>query len=45
MRPAWDVVAPFMSGQQSLQDVLQDRERQAQEILDKWVARARPANP
>jgi hypothetical protein len=45
MRASWDVVAPYMSGQQSLQDVLKERERQAQEILDKWVERARSVTP
>jgi multiple sugar transport system substrate-binding protein len=43
--PLQDVVAPFMSGQLSLQDALKDRERQAQEVLDKWVERAKSVNP
>lgn len=43
--PLQDVVAPFMSGQLSLQDTLKERERQAQEVLDKWLERGRTVNP
>ena len=40
-----DVVAPFMSGQVSLQDSLKEKERQLQEVLDKWLERAKSVNP
>jgi ABC-type glycerol-3-phosphate transport system substrate-binding protein len=43
--PFQDVVLPFFSGQLSLQDTLKEKERQAQEVLDKWVARAAAVNP
>jgi hypothetical protein len=43
--PFHDVVAPFMSGQLSLQDTLKEKERQLQEVLDKWVDRAKSVNP
>ena len=34
MLPLQDVVTPFMSGQMSLADALQTREKQAQEVMD-----------
>jgi multiple sugar transport system substrate-binding protein len=43
--PLQDVVTPFMSGQLSLQDALKEQERQAQEILDKWLERGKTVNP
>jgi multiple sugar transport system substrate-binding protein len=43
--PLQDVVTPFMSGQLSLQDALKERERQAQEVVDKYLAKARTVNP
>jgi multiple sugar transport system substrate-binding protein len=43
--PLQDVVTPFMSGQLSLQDALKERERQAQEVLDRWLERGRTVNP
>jgi hypothetical protein len=43
--PFQDVVAPLMSGQLSLQDTLQEQERQAQEVLDEWLERAKAVNP
>jgi multiple sugar transport system substrate-binding protein len=43
--PFQDVVALFMTGEFSLQDALKERERQGQEVLDKWVARAKTVNP
>ncbi|HEX2185009.1 MAG TPA: extracellular solute-binding protein, partial [Chloroflexota bacterium] len=43
--PHQDVVAPFMSGQMSLQDTLQEKERLLQEILDRYLQKARTLNP
>ena len=43
--PFQDVVTPFMSGQMSLQDALKERERQAQEVLDRYLVKARTVNP
>jgi multiple sugar transport system substrate-binding protein len=43
--PLQDVVTPFMTGQMSLQDTLKERERQAQEVLDKYLVKARLVNP
>ena len=34
----FDVVTPFMSGQMSLADALQTREKQAQEVMDRYLA-------
>lgn len=45
MLPYQDVVTPFMSGQMSLQDALKERERQAQEVLDKYLVKARSFTP
>jgi multiple sugar transport system substrate-binding protein len=41
MLPHQDVVAPFMSGQLSLQDALREKERLLQEILDRYLERAK----
>jgi ABC-type glycerol-3-phosphate transport system substrate-binding protein len=43
--PLQDVVTPFMTGQLSLQDALKERERQAQEVLDRYLTKARTVNP
>lgn len=43
--PLQDVVTPFMSGQMSLQDALKERERQAQEVLDRYLVKARSVTP
>ena len=43
--PLQDVVTPFMSGQMSLQDALKERERQAQEVLDRYLEKARSITP
>ena len=36
-----DVVTPFMSGQMSLQDTLREKERLAQQVLDKYLEKAK----
>jgi ABC-type glycerol-3-phosphate transport system substrate-binding protein len=41
MLPHQDVVMPYMSGQLSVQDVLREKERILQEIMDRWQARAK----
>ena len=43
--PFQDPSTPFMTGQQSVQDALKEKERLGQEVLDKWVERARAVNP
>ena len=45
MLPFQDVVTPFMSGQMSLTDALQTREKQAQEVLDKYLVKAKSITP
>jgi multiple sugar transport system substrate-binding protein len=45
MLPYQDVVTPFMSGQMSLADALKERERQCQEVLDKYLVKAKTVNP
>jgi hypothetical protein len=34
-----------MSGQMSLADALKERERQCQEVLDKYLVKAKTVNP
>jgi multiple sugar transport system substrate-binding protein len=41
MYPHQDVVTPFMSGQLSLQDTLKEKERLCQEVLDRYLTKAR----
>jgi multiple sugar transport system substrate-binding protein len=43
--PFQDPSTPFMTGQLSVQDALKEKERQGQEVLDKWVERARSVTP
>jgi hypothetical protein len=43
--PLQDVVTPFMSGQLSLQDALKERERQAQEVLDRYLVKSKAITP
>jgi multiple sugar transport system substrate-binding protein len=43
--PLQDVVTPFMSGQLSLQDALKERERQAQEVVDKYLVKSKGITP
>src|SRR6266542_2712614 len=43
--PLQDVVTPFMTGQMSLTDALQTREKQAQEVMDRYLAKSRTNNP
>ena len=45
MLPFQDVVTPFMSGQMSLTDALQTREKQAQEVMDRYQVKARAITP
>jgi multiple sugar transport system substrate-binding protein len=45
MLPLQDVVTPFMSGQMSLADALQTREKQAQEVMDRYLAKSKTINP
>ena len=45
MLPYQDVVTPFLSGQTSLQDALKDRERLAQEVLDRYLVKAKNFTP
>jgi hypothetical protein len=45
MLPLQDVVTPFMTGQMSLTDALQMREKQAQEVMDRYLAKSKSINP
>jgi multiple sugar transport system substrate-binding protein len=41
MLPHQDVVTPFMSGEMALQDTLREKERLAQQVLDKYLEKAK----
>ena len=45
MLPLQDVVTPFMSGQMSLADALQTREKQAQEVMDRYLTKSKTITP
>jgi multiple sugar transport system substrate-binding protein len=45
MLPLQDVAAPFMSGQMSLQDALKTQEAKLQEVLDRYLVKAKTINP